>query len=155
MNLTELNNMLDTVNKLCKEVDKETTELNRAKNRDVDFAYKKFRRECGDMIATMIKAGLEEFAYPTNMKGYAYGTTLWLVLKADNLGGYHSFRETGRIEKWTVGVRNEDSVKAYIVQWYFHELDKEKFELAFKDAIMKAMNDKVNDTIKRNEEAKA
>lgn len=154
MNFKELNAMLDKVNEVCKKIDKETTEINRAKDRDVDFAYKKFRRECGEMIETMLKAGLKEFAYPTNMKGCVYGTTLWLVIRTRGVGGFHRFREIGKINKWTEGDDNEHPFKKEIVDWYFHELDKEKFELAFKDAIMRATKEKVTDTIKRNEEAK-
>lgn len=148
MNLDELSAMLDKVNEACKKIDAETTELEAIKKAEINDWYDVFRKDVREMGAVARKADLNEFAYPTNFKGHSYGHTCWFVMKFGRFG----FRESGRVEKWTCC---ENPLKETVVNWYFNELDQEKFELAFKDAIMKATKEKVANTIKRNEDAKS
>jgi len=147
MKLDALNKLLDEVNAICSEVEAETNDLKAKHEADVEALYQIFRNDMKELWQTMKKAGMMEFAYPTNFNGGTYGHSCWLVLSCRD----PRFCESGRFQKWAY---SECVTRERIVNWYFDELNHDEFELAFKEAVTKAAAKKVEDTMKRNKEAK-
>lgn len=147
MKLDALNKLLDEVNAICSEVEAETKDIKAKHEADVEALYQIFLNDMKELWQTMKKAWMREFAYPTNFNGHTYGHSCWLVLACRD----PRFCESGLCQRWAY---SECVTREQIVNWYFEELNHDEFELAFKEAVTKAATKKVEDTMKRNKEAK-
>lgn len=146
---TDLIRMVNDINDLCNVVEKETTQIKRQKREETKKLLDEFRKEVEQYQDIMRKAGLKEFTYLTRHIGHTYGLPVYLVIP----GSYESCRfcEPGRIERWA---RSCGLSREMIVKWWFEDLDRAAFDEAFQNAIVKAINEKVENVIKENEEVK-
>lgn len=145
----DLIRMVNDINDLCNVVEQETTQIKKRQKEETRKLFDEFRKEVGQYQDIMRKAGLKEFTYLTEYRGHTYGLPVYLVVP----GSYGSFRfcEPGRVERWA----NSDGLtREKIVKWWFEDLDRAAFDEAFQNAIVKAINRKVENVIKENEEVK-
>ena len=145
----DLIRMVNDINNLCNVVEQETAQIKKQKREETKKLFDEFRSEINQYQDIMRKAGLREFSYPTKYLGHTYGLRVYLVIP----GSYEScsFCEPGRIERWA---RSCGLSREMVVKWWFEDLDRAAFDEAFQNAIVKAINEKVENVIKENEEVK-
>ena len=145
----DLIRMVNDINDLCNVVEQETTQIKIQKREETKKLLDEFRSEVNQYQDIMRKAGLKEFSYPTKYLGHTYGLRVYLVIP----GSYESYRfyEPGRVAPWA---KSDGLTREMIVKWWFEDLDRTAFDEAFQNAIVKAINEKVENVIKENEEVK-
>ena len=145
----DLIRLVNDINNLCNVVEKETTQIKKRQREETRKLLEEFRKETEQYQDIMRKAGLKEFTYPTGYRGHTYGLHVYLVVP----GSYENcgFYEPGRVAPWA---KSNGMSREMIVKWWFEDLDRAAFDEAFQNAIVKAINEKVENVIKENEEVK-
>ena len=147
MNLDELKGMLEEVKRVCDEVDNETEMIKREKENRMKMAYSEFRNEMAKRCDMMELAEMYEFIFPAEITVKYYCKRPLSIHMYSFSDGDVSLYDPVRKSQWCV-TKNTMEI---VLKWWNE--NKDEFDKSFQKELLNASKEKIQKTLKRNEEA--
>ena len=147
MNLDELKGMLEEVKRVCDEVDNETEMIKREKENRMKMAYSEFRSEMAKRCDMMELVEMYEFSFPMGITIRGYSKRPLSIHMYSFSDGEVSLCDPVRNSQWCV----TKSTMEIVLKWWNE--NKDEFDKSFQKELLNASKEKIQRTLKRNEEA--